>query len=179
MPGVQRLPFGSHGNLLICISSGDLMSHSLWLVLKLQEPNLSRLRKAGFAPKEDKRMGPPGLIAAVCAGAMGKLSLLHKKTLAGLSDDMSLQELRSHTQRSQNKIKTREKWPLPVRSNNVIGAGQLPKGGNHLIYTICQERSRQYMGSGMLKKQSPSRGLKPECLSTTRYSQIPTMRRPA
>ena len=90
-----------------------------------------------------------------------------------------VRELRSHTQRSQNKIKTREKWPLPVRSNNVIGAGQLPNGGNHLIYTICQERSRQYMGSGMLKKQSPSRGLKPECLSTTRYSQIPTMRRPA
>ena len=41
-----------------------------------------------------------------------------------------VRELRSHTPLSQNKIKTREKRPLPVRSNNVIGGGELPKGGN-------------------------------------------------
>lgn len=37
-------------------------------------------------------MGPPGLTAAVRAGALGKLSLLHTRRFVGLSDDMSLQE---------------------------------------------------------------------------------------
>ena len=135
MPGVQRLPFGSHGNLLICISSGDLMSHSLWLVLKLQEPNLSRLREAGFALKEDKRMGPPGLIAAVCAGAMGKLSLLHKKWLAGLSDDMSLQE------RNDPGTSLVVQWWGP-RAFTAGGTSSLPGQGTKIPHTMEPEQNK-------------------------------------
>lgn len=95
MPGVQRPPFGSHGNLLICISFGDLMSHILRFVLKPQEPNLGRHRKAASPPKEDKRMGAPGLTATVLV-PLGNLPSVPIKGPAGLTDNHGAPSVRSN-----------------------------------------------------------------------------------
>lgn len=53
MLGVQRLPFVSHGNLLICINSGA-SDEPFWFILKPEEPNLGRHRKGVLHPKRTK-----------------------------------------------------------------------------------------------------------------------------
>lgn len=67
------------------------MSHILQFVLTPQEPNLGRHRKAASTPKEDKRMGVPGLTVAVLV-PLGNPPSVPIKGLAGLTDNYEVQQ---------------------------------------------------------------------------------------